>query len=220
MDANYYPPKEWKDGAYGRVVIGTKGDADYVFVGNTPICLELEKLKVGEFVTIPETHWGRRRTVKFVRAGEVRWNFVAKYDDDPSGKVHTYEDFFEGSKSFAKAVKKANKIRYYNNEIVVTRQKFTWPDVQFAGMDPDTGKIHVAIHDAAYEQLRAYYHAFEELRARDPKSHLTMQTANYWEFRKDLSMMVVYHPNQIMEFKPYIYKKGDARVAPKSVQFI
>lgn len=213
-DIHYRCPDVWTDGAYGSVTLGSKGSTDYEFVGNTQICLDLEKLKIGQFASFGDWHWSRRRIVK-LRRNEKTWSFIAEYEDGEVCEIREFLDEDDG-RIFMRYIAKANRIRYYDNEIVVKRR--SWQRDENLGIINSV--IYTSVANEAYAQLKAYYGTFEALLEKNREGHLTQETKNYWEFRDGLTLLVSYHPNQNMKFRPYFYKKGDARVKPKAVRFV
>lgn len=157
-ETHYRYPENAKDGAYGMVILGYKGDLDYCFKGDEVITRELEECKIGGEVSFPDVCWGKKRTVTLIRK-EESWDFRAEYEDGADILEPGILDKFS-NQIFLKALAKANRVRYYNYDIHFSSVD-NW---QKCGCELKNGKIQVYLEDKHYQQVKSYYEAFQKLR--------------------------------------------------------
>jgi len=215
FDVRYNMPRIWKDGSFGYVSLGRKGLTDYAFKGGDKITLDLEKCKVGEFVSFDDEHWGNKRIVRLKRV-KTCWEFEAEY---PDGKIYNSPNFLSKSdgKIFRKNIAKANRIRYYDYDIVVTCSG-NYGEYEKDGLQD--GKIYINLETGRYLQLKTFYTTFMSILKTNPN------VVNYpidtrWHFRdENFEDLVSFRFNNLIKWKPTIFENGSAKVIPNNVTFI
>lgn len=157
-DVNYRYPENTKSGEYGMVILGYKGSTEYCFKGTDVITRELEKCKIDGEVSFSDMHWGQKRTVTLFRRQDG-WGFEAKCED---GKEIIEFDAINSfsNQIFLKALAKANRVRYYEYDV-----RFILVNYGKTGCEVKNDKICVYLETKFYEQIKAYYEAFQKLKA-------------------------------------------------------
>lgn len=184
----YRIPRVWKDGCSGHACISYKGMASYGFGRDDPRTSAFLALKDGGSHTFDDEFWGTKRLMTFTRVNDQKWTCTATTDLESNQPKKTTQDLFIGDavKNFINSLKEAMNNSYYEDdiEVIMTCSSHKLEN----NRNSETGTVTVYLEEKYYEELKAYYQAFQSLAYDDYCRGAYMKFYKGWEYLSEVKL--------------------------------